>query len=111
MLPLSSDRTFRGQSLTKVAQLDATQLQGFGPKKVARVDYVFEQPFHISAAGIALRAATASSTPTSVSVTAMTSAPAVTMRPSTTVVAAAAQADERSQLPLSRPAPVRGDAP
>ncbi|KAH9177273.1 hypothetical protein EDB89DRAFT_2240066 [Lactarius sanguifluus] len=115
LLALSSDRTFRGQSLTKVAQFDATQLQGFGPKKIARIDYVFEQLYHIGVAGIAPHAATASSASASTSLTAMTSVPAVTVRPSSTAVATAAQADERawwglrhgarSQLPLSKTHP------
>src|SRR6266702_6576586 len=83
--PLSSDRTFRGQSFAENAQSDAvqlTQLPGFGPKKVARMDHVFEQPFHMGTAGDALPAATVSSASASALVTAATSVPAVAARPS-----------------------------
>src|SRR6266702_5133966 len=81
---LSSDRTFRGQSLAENAQSDAvqlTRLPGFGSKKVTRIDHVFEQPFHMGTAGDGLPATTVSSASASAPVTATTSVPAVAARP------------------------------
>ncbi len=46
---LSSDRTLRGPSFAEIPQTDAVllaRLPGSGPKKVARLNHVFDQPFH-----------------------------------------------------------------
>jgi len=99
-----------------------TRLPGFGPKKVARLDPVFEQPFHMGTAGDALPVATVSSASASAPVTAATSVPAVAAQPSSS-------GDDRGNAcgrmgvyaiwdieldvnsPSPEPAPVRGDAP
>ncbi len=67
-------------SQSDVVQL--TRLPGFGPKKVTRMDHVFEQPFHMGMAGDGLPAATVSSASASAPVTATTSVPAVAAWPS-----------------------------
>ena len=107
-------------SQSDVVQL--TRLPGFGPKKVTRMDHVFEQPFHMGTAGDALPAATVSSASASAPVTAATSVPAVAARPS------GSRGDRGSACgrmgvdviwdieldvnsPSPEPAPVRGDAP
>ena len=72
------DRASR-RTQSDVVQL--TRLPGFGPKKVARLDPVFEQPFHMGTAGDALPVATVSSASASAPVTATTSVPAVAARP------------------------------
>ncbi len=122
---LSSDRTFRGQSFAENAQSDVvqlTRLPGFGPKKVARLDRVFEQPFHMGTAGDALPAATVSSASASAPVTAATSVPAVAAQPSSSGgdhgnacgrmgVDAIWDIELDVNSPSPEPTPVRGDAP
>ncbi len=74
--------TFRGQSFVEITQSDAVQLvwlPGSGPKKVAKLNHMFNQSFHMGVAGDALPTATVSSASasTSTSVNAATSAPTV----------------------------------
>ncbi|SRR6266702_8007005 len=83
--PLYSDQTwtFRGQSFAEITQSDAVQLvrlPGSGPKKSAKLNHMFNQPFHMGMAGDALPAATVSSASASTSVTATTSVPDVAAR-------------------------------
>ncbi|KAH9023627.1 hypothetical protein EDB85DRAFT_1894731 [Lactarius pseudohatsudake] len=76
----SSDWTFRKQSLAEIAQPDEVhlaQLHGSDPKKVARLDHIFEQPFQMGLAGDAVPAATMCSVFVFTSTTAATSAHAV----------------------------------
>jgi len=64
----------------EITQSDAVQLvrlPGSGPKKVAKLNHMFNQPFHMGMAGDALPTATVSSESASTSVNAATSAPAV----------------------------------
>ncbi len=85
LLPLYSDRTwtFRGQSFAEITQSDAVQLvwlPGSGPKKSAKLNHIFDQPFHMGMAGDALPTATVSSASASTSVTTTTSVPDVAGR-------------------------------
>ncbi len=113
------DRASR-RTQSDVVQL--TRLPGFGPKKVARLDRVFEQPFHMGTAGDALPAATVSSASASAPVTAATSVPAVAARPSGSRgdrgsacgrmgVDAIWDIELDVNSPSPEPAPVPGDAP